>query len=191
MGRKKGSIPWNKGLKGYTTCGKGKVLGKEHKRKISKSLIGIIFTKEHVKNISIAAKNKPPMKENTKEKLSVRMRKELNPNWVDGTSYEPYSLDFNKQLKEKIRERDNYTCAICNKHQNILKRKLAVHHIDYIKINTFNKNLISLCISCHIKTNNNREHWKSYFESYMKDKYGYELNITQKTMVQMAVGGEI
>ena len=27
------------------------------------------------------------------------------------------------------------------------------------------QNLISLCTSCHIKTNTNREYWKSYFNT--------------------------
>ena len=58
---------------------------------------------------------------------------------------------FNEKLKDKIRYRDNYCCNICNKHQNELKYKLAVHHIDLDKQNNTFENLISLCRSCHTK----------------------------------------
>ena len=41
-------------------------------------------------------------------------------------------------------------------------RKLAVHHIDYDKLNLNPNNLISLCISCHVKTNKDREYWRQH-----------------------------
>jgi hypothetical protein len=42
-------------------------------------------------------------------------------------------------------------------------KKLDVHHIDYDKKNGDPRNLVSLCKSCHIKTNYNREYWIEYF----------------------------
>ena len=42
---------------------------------------------------------------------------------------------------------------------------LYVHHIDYDKKNLDMNNLISLCNSCHTKTNYNREYWINYFRS--------------------------
>jgi len=86
--------------------------------------------------------------------------------WKGGISFEPYSLDFNKQLKNKIKERDKYTC-ICGKET----QKLAIHHIDYDKMNSDEKNLISLCYNCHSKTNSNREHWKIFFIGIINEKY--------------------
>lgn len=38
-----------------------------------------------------------------------------------------------------------------------------VHHIDYNKLNCNPNNLITLCKSCHMKTNFNREYWLDYF----------------------------
>jgi len=35
--------------------------------------------------------------------------------------------------------------------------------IDYDKLNIKPKNLISLCHSCHMKTNYNREYWRQRF----------------------------
>ena len=89
-----------------------------------------------------------------------------NPNWKDGISFEPYTTDWTEDLKESIRKRDDYVCQICGIHQDELKgfnRKLDVHHIDYNKKNLNPKNLISLCRSCHMKTNHNREYWIKYF----------------------------
>ena len=65
------------------------------------------------------------------------------------------------RIRPKIRKRDNYTCQICHRKFAI---KLHIHHIDYNKKNNEEYNLISLCNSCHIKTNGNRIHWRKYFD---------------------------
>lgn len=116
------------------------------------------------------------------KKGEIRFKGETASNWQGGKSFEVYGLVWTKQLKESIRERDNYVCQLCKKHQSQLKRKLTVHHIDYIKINTFTFNLISLCVFCHALTNFNRNHWTSFFRNYMEEKYGYNyINLNQKT----------
>ena len=89
-------------------------------------------------------------------------------NWLGGISFEPYGLEFNNKLKEKIRKRDNYTCQECGKKQKELGYKLHIHHIDYNKKNNQEKNLISLCRQCHLKTNFNRKDWTKYFRKKMK-----------------------
>jgi len=79
-----------------------------------------------------------------------------SPSWRNGSSFEPYSLNWTKKLKESIRKRDNYTCQICYKKGN------TVHHIDYNKKNCIENNLITLCKSCHSRTNGkdrNRQKW--------------------------------
>jgi hypothetical protein len=86
---------------------------------------------------------------------------EMSANWQGGKSFEPYSVDWSKTLKRSIRERDKYTCQICYKPQGDIA--LCVHHIDYDKKNCDPKNLVTLCISCHTKTNGNREFWKNFF----------------------------
>jgi len=65
-------------------------------------------------------------------------------------------------LKRSIRERDNYTCRICGKQQTEIT--FAVHHKDYDKKNCNPDNLITLCRSCHSKTNQNRDYWLNYFK---------------------------
>jgi len=86
-----------------------------------------------------------------------------HPNWQDGKSFEPYGIEFNEDLKEVIRNRERRKCFICEKTELENKFKLIVHHINYDKRNNNPKNLISLCISCHAKTNFNREYWIKYF----------------------------
>lgn len=87
------------------------------------------------------------------------LRNEDHPNWRGGVSNQPYPFGFNKVLKESIKNRDEYKCGICNKET----QKLAIHHIDYDKNNIILDNLISLCYSCHSKTNYNRECWIEFF----------------------------
>lgn len=93
----------------------------------------------------------------------------LNPNWRNGISFEEYSEEFNIQLKQLIKNRDNNCCQICGKENNKCINKkgiiygLQVHHINYNKNNNLPSNLISLCNKCHSKTNFNRDYWIRYF----------------------------
>ena len=78
-----------------------------------------------------------------------------------------YPLKFRK-IKILIRERDRHTCQLCNKKEKFFDEKLHVHHIDYDIDNCNESNLISLCRSCHTKTNFNRDYWYAYF-TYIKE----------------------
>ncbi len=111
--------------------------------------------------------SKPEIIEKRIKKLKGKNKGEKNWNWQGGVSFEPYGQEFNKELKEKIRKRDNYECQECSIKQEELKRKLDAHHIDYNKKNNNPLNLISLCQKCHLKTNGNRKHWKRYFQMQM------------------------
>lgn len=82
---------------------------------------------------------------------------EKNGRWNGGTSFEPYSPEWTPKLKEQIRKRDGHSCALCLADGN------QVHHIDYNKKNCSADNLITLCRSCHSKTNTRRAYWKSLF----------------------------
>jgi len=53
--------------------------------------------------------------------------------------------------REQIRYRDGYKCKICGVPEIECRRKLNVHHIDCNKENLRIENLISLCVSCHMK----------------------------------------
>jgi len=119
---------------------KGKKLSEETKRKIGERLKGRHCAEE------------------TKEKMSLAHKGPKSSFWRGGISFEPYSVDWTKDLKRAIRKRDKYTCQICSK-----EPATFVHHIDYDKKNCNLNNLITLCNSCHCKTNFNRKQWLKYF----------------------------
>lgn len=100
----------------------------------------------------------------------------LNPNYINGLSNFPYPLEFNEELKNYIRKRDNYECQLCfltnEEHLIIWNKSLDVHHIDYDKLNCYEDNLVSLCIQCHMKTNYNRYYWKEIFSNKTRIKEG-------------------
>jgi hypothetical protein len=89
--------------------------------------------------------------------------------WRGGISFEHYTHEFNSQLKEAIRLRDSFTCQLCKLPEN--DRKHCIHHIDYNKKNSDPKNMITLCINCHIRTNINRNFWLLYFTNLMETIY--------------------
>jgi len=108
--------------------------------------------------------NSPTKRSEVRKKISESHIGSKNPSWRGGISNKPYLFDFNEELKESIRERDNYTCQLCGKtNEECLEkwnRRLDIHHIDYNKKNSQDYNLISLCHPCHQKTNFNRTYWK-------------------------------
>ena len=136
----------------------GKPKSEETKEKIRKK---ILARKERDGFINSPANRK---------KQSKRMSGKNHHNWQNGISKEQYAFEFNNELKEKIRKRDNYTCQLCGKTQEEeLKRKLTVHHMDYDKKNSIEENLITLCNSCNIIVNYNRDDWTIYFKNKLKE----------------------
>lgn len=71
-------------------------------------------------------------------------------NWQDGKSLEKYGKDWTKELKQKVRKRDEFKCQKCKR-----KKDLVVHHKDFNKKNNKINNLRVLCRSCHIKLHAN------------------------------------
>jgi hypothetical protein len=90
-----------------------------------------------------------------------------HPGWQGGKSFEPYTFEFNDELKESIRKRDNYICQNCGmteeEHLIVVGKVLSVHHIDYDKNNCNENNLITLCMACNNRANFNRDYWKDFY----------------------------
>ena len=114
-------------------------------------------------------KKRPDLVKRNKENPMVR---ENNPSWQGGKSFEPYSAEFNKKLKAKIKERDNYICQLCSDNFPVRKisnnRFLTIHHIDYDKKNSMENNLIALCNFCNSSVNTSREQWTSFFKEKLQ-----------------------
>lgn len=108
-------------------------------------------------------------KHHTKEsKRKMGQRGKNHPNWKGGSSFESYGMEFNDDLKEKIRIRDGYRCQLCYSIQG--KREFPVHHVDYNKHKNEEGNLITLCNKCHPKTNWHREFWMQYFQKLLEQR---------------------
>ncbi len=93
---------------------------------------------------------------------------ENSPHWIDGRKFAVRPVEWNEQLREKIRNKDGFVCQICG--QNYTKRRMPVHHIDYDKRNLNENNLISLCVPCHGKTNHRRQYWEEILSAKRQPK---------------------
>lgn len=143
--------------------------------KISKSKMGHDVIQETRDKISTSKKGQntgndnPAKRPEVREKISLGRRGKRcgpsNPAYVHGQACDPYSPEFNKAKKQKIRKRDGYTCQMCGEPAR------GVHHIDYDKHSNEDINLIVLCKSCHSQTNFNREFWTLTFQVLMKFRY--------------------
>jgi hypothetical protein len=109
----------------------------------------------------------------TKRCKKCSRKLELNPNWQGGMLDSGYPLEFSNELKESIRKRDNYTCQNCNmleeEHLIVIGHSLIIHHIDYNKENNNDDNLITVCTSCNIRANYNRDYWKELYINKIKE----------------------
>lgn len=159
----------------YSRIHKGHKFSKEHNQKISQSLQGHGFSKDTLTKISASQKQRwaepisrkryissfqgRVLSEETKQKLREALSLDKNPRWLGGISFEPYGTEFNKPLKEAIRQAYNNTCPVTGK-----KRKnLDIHHINYCKRDNRLINLIPLEKVAHTKTNTDRDYWFAYF----------------------------
>lgn len=160
---------------------RGKKFTKEHRENMGKAFKGKTYEEisgkekadERRKNLSLVNSGENNAfygkTHSIQSRIKQSSRKQGIPleKWEKFVGRESYGIEFNKKLKEKIRERDNQICQECGKLQKELKRLLDIHHIDYNKKNNNSNNLISLCNNCHMKTNFNRKHWERYFKNIM------------------------
>jgi hypothetical protein len=154
----------------------------EHRAKISaasmgrRAHLGFHHSAEARAKISAANRGKPSPNRGKKTSLAVRLKISMalrgpnNPQWRGGIENGAYAWTFNSDLRTQIRQRDGYRCCLCGVPQQECNGLLHIHHIDYDKQNSDPVNLISLCNSCHMRTNHNREHWKGAFGLLMIQK---------------------
>ena len=141
----------------------------ESKKKIAKKQTGKHHSEETKKKLSEIKKGKKFSLEHRRN-LGKKRKGKNHYNWQGGKSFEPYGTEFDNYLKEFIKTRDGYRCQECFKHESELfskkgkPRKLACHHINYLKKDNQNENIISLCPKCHGKTNFKRKDWTKYFQ---------------------------
>lgn len=186
LGKNNGAYKDGRTLRDYF-CSCGKKITWQAKRCLScsnsKNNKGRKFTLEHRNKLNAKKIKKLEIKCSQCNKIFLRcpsLIKEKNfcslkckitwfsgknsPVWQGGKSFLPYPSLWKKQLKEKIRVRDNFICQKCGIPELELLQGLHIHHIDCDKNNCAEDNLISLCGKCHISVHNNlRKKNASYF----------------------------
>ena len=201
----KGKVISEKQKKRCSEFHKGKIISKETKRKMSKARkLRWRTDKEFTEKVRANLRTVNIGRSYYLEELEIFRLKSLgenNPNWKGGLSFQPYSPEFNKTLKEQIRKRDIYTCQLCGylqtQHIEKYSKSLIVHHIDFDKQNNNYWNLILLCLSCHLKSHHKNE---GYYKEIFKNKLQiyYELyhyffasyNYLQKSIEMIAKENE-
>jgi hypothetical protein len=160
---------WNKGIK---------------MPKHSKEMFGNKFRKGKfghkmsIKTRKIMSKSKTgvPWSENQRKSYYPQR----HPMWKGGKSYEPYTFEFNKELKLKIRKRDRFKCQLCGMAESKCIKKsgrvLSVNHIDFNKSNCSESNLNTLCVGCNSFVNKDREKWTLFFSKKMKNEKSQQLS---------------
>jgi hypothetical protein len=144
-----------------------KKMSKGMKKAIREGRRVYIVTQETREKMRKSAKgqHRSPETEFKKGKNSL----ENHTQWKGGISFEPYGVEFNKELKTKIRKKFKFICQICN------KNGYDVHHIDYNKRNNSEENLTNICRKCHAKVNFNRDYWINYFLTISSSSMGKRL----------------
>jgi 5-methylcytosine-specific restriction endonuclease McrA len=131
----------------------GKVHSDKTKAKISKANKDKKCSNQTKVKMSESAKQKPPVSDETKKKMSenrANIFSQNNPRYIDGRSF---------WIRE-VKERDNYTCQVCGKNKTCLGfRQLHAHHIkskkQHPELMYDLDNGITLCNRCH-KTYENK-----------------------------------
>lgn len=72
----------------------------------------------------------------------------------------PSNWDF---IRLVIIERDGHSCRLC-----LSTDGLHVHHVNYEPSDCRWENLLTLCVSCHTRTNFDRDYWQRYLTTLVE-----------------------
>lgn len=158
----------SKSLKGRKVWNKGKtgIYSEETLIRIKEARSKQVFSEESRIKRSESVKRLWADPEQRKIRIENGFFQKLDkhPHWQGGKSFELYGIEFNKELKQYIKQRDMNICQTPN---CINIEDLVIHHIDYDKKNNNSSNLITLCSSCHGKTNEKIK--RSFYTQYYQE----------------------
>ena len=159
---------------------KGKTLSEETKKKISESKKGTV-AHHKCKGVPWSAARRKAYEQGvaktgtTKKDSNIGRPKKVSNTGRTKSKYASRGKEYGEgwvELRKEVYQRDRWLCQECGAHcHNSTKRKIQCHHIDYDVKNNDLSNLITLCASCHGRTNGNRSDWIAYFEIKQKGKY--------------------
>jgi len=129
-------------------------LSADCKAKIAAKRRGMKFPPDWCRNISLG-----------KTRAGTAPRGSRSLWWQGGITNPIYPPAFNKALRTDVLRRDQFICQLCGLAQTEHKRTFHIHHIDYNQMNCDPVNLVTLCPTCHIRTNTNRSHWTEVFQT--------------------------
>ena len=133
----KGRTPWNKGKKGLqTSWNKGIKYGKG--RKLPDC-------------IDCGKKLGGPCAKRCAVCSGILHRGEKSPNWKGGTMTKNRleRVKFQKTMKKKIFERDNYICQLCGEKSEYLQTDHIQKWSEYPELRFNLENCRTLCMDCH------------------------------------------
>ena len=179
MGQPKGCVAWNKGTRGLQEAwNKGipcsqETIGKIRISKLGKrsKLKGTNRTPESIAKMRRTCSERPWIRYGPKGKLWTLARRKAQESFkpkpkapiiINGKPYHPMWED----IRKKVYRRDKWLCQECGVHcySKNNARKIQCHHIDYDIDNNVLSNLITLCASCHMKTNFKRNDWIAHYK---------------------------
>ncbi len=153
-------------------------LSEEHKQKIRKALEGRNISEEQKLLLRQRIGDKNPMfgkthSDDYKDRLKREMIGSGNHNWKGGKTLESDLRLTNtswEKRKREVYERDNYICQSCNKKcrgtdRLTSKDTIQCHHLipwKETRDDSLN-NLITLCLSCHSKIENNKTFREDFY----------------------------
>lgn len=160
-----------------STSNKGKKLTEAHRHNISKPRKP--FTEEACRNMSRGAigRKMPPRSEEHCQHISAGKQGVPYEEWAGFSLNGEYCEKFDDACRERVREKYDHRCFICDKTQNDNTTKngevwkLAVHHVDknrYQGCNGVKWNLIPVCLKCHGMTHS--ELWISRIEYLLTNR---------------------
>lgn len=119
----------------------------EHKEAMSEKLKGREPNWDAIWSAADARRGKP-IPDHQKKILSERWAGDKNPKWAGGISFERYAQGYwNAETRQNIIDRDKI-CQDCGKEDESY-RAMHIHHIDGLRVNHSEENLVLLCMKCH------------------------------------------
>lgn len=127
-------------------------------------------SKEHREKIAAALRGKP-LSEERKAKISKARKGQKGAWW---TGYRGgYPEEEWHEARERALERDGRVCLIDETHEFVRYKNPDVHHIDGVKLDCSQPNLICLCKRCHAAAHGDLKTSAPAMHRILTDRYGY------------------